>query len=223
MERRGDASSSQAPAAQTGHVTPRGVGPGGWAVNICGTTGCRVVTTFTACLGLGYSSPTQGQGVWPWVEATMWAPARQEALNECERPDGLAREVLNVVCLDATDRGGPGFRSGPPPAPLRLRYVTPNPYLAEPHQRLVAVVPLVGDHLFDPRTVRLYRFSPRAARPTKLRPLVRIPVNSPSPLDGCGRSSSRPRAHVRRGALWRAARPECGHRGAGSRSARRSR
>ena len=82
-------------------------------MNICGATGCRVVATLSACLGLGYSSPTQGQGVWTWVEATMGAPARQEAFNECERPDGLAREVLNVVCLDAIDRGGPGFRSGP--------------------------------------------------------------------------------------------------------------
>ena len=43
------------------------------------------------------------------------------------------------------------------PAALRLRYVTPNPYRAERHQRLVAVVPLVGDHLFNPRTVRLHQ------------------------------------------------------------------
>lgn len=44
-------------------------------------------------------------------------------------------------------------------APLRLRYVTPNPYLAKPDQRLIAVIALVGHHLLNPRTVRLHRLN----------------------------------------------------------------
>ncbi|MCY4027909.1 MAG: DUF4189 domain-containing protein [Acidobacteria bacterium] len=71
------------------------------ALNMCGSTGCEVVATFSACLGLGYSSPTQGRNVWTWVEATTEGAARQGALNECERTGGPACEVLNVFCAEA--------------------------------------------------------------------------------------------------------------------------
>ena len=41
------------------------------AVNMCGTTGCEVVATFSACLALAYSRVTaqQEQSVWSWIEA----------------------------------------------------------------------------------------------------------------------------------------------------------
>ena len=71
------------------------------ALNMCGTTGCEVVATFPACLGLGYSSPTQGPDVWTWMEASTEAAARQGALDECERAGGPACEVLNVFCVEA--------------------------------------------------------------------------------------------------------------------------
>ena len=45
------------------------------------------------------------------------------------------------------------------PVALRPRYVIPNPYLARPQQRLVAVMALVGHHLFDTRALRLHRFN----------------------------------------------------------------
>ena len=79
------------------------------ALNMCGTTGCEVVATFSACLGLGYSSPTQGQDVWTWVEAATEGTARQGALDACERAGGPAREVLNVFCASA-----PGVASAAP-------------------------------------------------------------------------------------------------------------
>ena len=71
------------------------------AVNMCGTVDCEVVATFTACLGVAYSSPTQGQNVWTWLEAPTEGDARVGALNECEAAGGPACEVLNVFCLDA--------------------------------------------------------------------------------------------------------------------------
>ena len=74
------------------------------AVNMCGTSGCKVVATFSSCLGVGYSSPTQGQAVWTWTEAASEAGARRGALDECQRAGGPACEVVNVVCL--TDSGG---------------------------------------------------------------------------------------------------------------------
>ena len=61
-------------------------------------------------------------------------------------------------------------------AALRLRYVTPNPYLAEPHQRLVAVIALVGHHLFDPRALRLHRFNLFGRDDQRLRQRGRITV-----------------------------------------------
>ena len=60
-------------------------------------------------------------------------------------------------------------------AALRLRYVTPN-YLAEPHQRLVAVIALVGHHLFDPRALRLHRFNLFGRHDQRLRQRGRITV-----------------------------------------------
>ena len=77
------------------------------ALNMCGTTGCEVVATFSACLGLGYSSPTQGRDVWTWVEAVTEGAARQGALDECERAGGPACEVLNVFCAAAPAVGAP--------------------------------------------------------------------------------------------------------------------
>ena len=71
------------------------------ALNMCGTTGCEVVATFSACLGLGHSSPTQGRSIWTWVEATTEGGARQGALDECERAGGPACAVLNAFCAEA--------------------------------------------------------------------------------------------------------------------------
>ena len=72
------------------------------AVNMCGTVDCEVVATFTACLGVAYSSPTQGQNVWTWVEAVTEEDARVGAMNECTAAGAPACEVLNVFCLDGT-------------------------------------------------------------------------------------------------------------------------
>ena len=71
------------------------------AVNMCGTAGCEVVATFSACLGVAYSSPTQGPSVWTWAEAGTEGLARRGAFDECQRVGGPACEVLNVICLDA--------------------------------------------------------------------------------------------------------------------------
>ena len=38
------------------------------AVNMCGATACEVVATLSSCLGVAYSNPTQGQGVWTWLK-----------------------------------------------------------------------------------------------------------------------------------------------------------
>ena len=73
------------------------------ALNMCGTTGCEVVAIFSACLGLGYSSPAQGQDVRTWVEAATEGAARQGAPDECEWSGGPACEVLNVFCASAPD------------------------------------------------------------------------------------------------------------------------
>ena len=73
------------------------------AVNMCGTTGCKVVATFSSCLGVAHSSPTQGQAVWTWFEADTAVVARQEAFDECQRAGGPACAGLNVICL--TDSG----------------------------------------------------------------------------------------------------------------------
>ena len=53
------------------------------ALNMCGTAGCEVVATLSACLRLGYWSPTQGRNVWTWVEAATEGAARQGALDDC--------------------------------------------------------------------------------------------------------------------------------------------
>ena len=71
------------------------------ARNMCGTTGCEVVATFSSCLGVGYSSLTQGENVWTWVEAATEGDARVGAQSECEAAGGPACEVLNVYCIDA--------------------------------------------------------------------------------------------------------------------------
>ena len=69
-------------------------------MNMCGTTGCEVVATFSACLGVAYSSPTQGPSVWTWTEADTEGMARRGAFDECQRAGGR-RARFNVVCLDA--------------------------------------------------------------------------------------------------------------------------
>ena len=71
------------------------------AVNMCGTTGCEVVATFSACLAVAYSSVMiqQEQSVWTWIEADTEGTARGGALDECERSGGAACEVLNVYCV----------------------------------------------------------------------------------------------------------------------------
>ena len=70
------------------------------AVNMCGTAGCEVVATFSACLAVAYSRVTtqQAQSVWTWVEADTEGAAGREALDECERSGGAACQVLNVFC-----------------------------------------------------------------------------------------------------------------------------
>ena len=81
------------------------------AVNMCGTTGCEVVATFSACLALAYSRVTaqQEQSVWSWIEADTEGAAGREALDDCERSGGAACEVLNVYCVaaPATSRAAP--------------------------------------------------------------------------------------------------------------------
>ena len=85
------------------------------AVNMCGTTGCKVVATFSSCLGVAHSSPTQGQAVWTWFEADTAVVARQEAFDECQRAGGPACAGLNVICLT-----GPGRRERGPSAAAQL-------------------------------------------------------------------------------------------------------
>ena len=81
-------------------------------------------------------------------------------------PDGagIRRRLSRLLVLPAA------------PAALRLRYVTPNPYRAECHQSLVAVVPLVGDNLFNPRTVRLHQLHLLGRHDQRLRQRRRIAV-----------------------------------------------
>ena len=71
------------------------------ALSTCGTTECEIVATFSACLGVAHSSPTQGQGVWAWAEALARPEARGDALNQCRGAGGEACEVFADVCIDA--------------------------------------------------------------------------------------------------------------------------
>ena len=59
------------------------------------------MATFSACLGVAHSSPTQGQGVWAWAEALARPEARRDALNQCRGAGGEACEVFADVCVDA--------------------------------------------------------------------------------------------------------------------------
>ena len=70
------------------------------AENMCGTTGCEVVTSFGSCLGVAYSAGLD-VWTWTWTEAGTEADARVGALNECEAAGGPACAVLNVYCVDA--------------------------------------------------------------------------------------------------------------------------
>ena len=70
------------------------------ALSTCGTTECEIVATFSACLGVAHSSPTQGQGMWAWAEALGRPEARRAALNQCRGAGGKACEVLADVCVD---------------------------------------------------------------------------------------------------------------------------
>ncbi len=70
------------------------------AVNMCGTSDCEVVATFSACLAVAHSRSTaQGEPVWTWTEARTEGDANRGAQDECEDAGGLACSVLNVVCL----------------------------------------------------------------------------------------------------------------------------
>ena len=71
------------------------------ALSTCGTTECEIVATFSACLGVAHSSPTQGQGVWAWAEAVARPEARRDAFNQCRGVGGEACEVFADVCVDA--------------------------------------------------------------------------------------------------------------------------
>ena len=74
------------------------------ALNMCGTVGCEVVATFSACLAVAYSQVMiqQEQSVWTWIEADTEGTAGREALDDCERNGGAACEVLNVYCVAAS-------------------------------------------------------------------------------------------------------------------------
>ncbi len=90
------------------------------ALNMCGTTGCEVVATFSACLAVAYSRVMiqQEQFVWTWIEADTEGAARRGALDECERSGGAACEVLNVYCAaaPATSRAASTAAQEAPPA-----------------------------------------------------------------------------------------------------------
>ena len=90
------------------------------AVNMCGTTGCEVVATFSACLAVAYSRVMiqQEQFVWTWIEADTEGAARRGALDECERSGGAACEVLNVYCAADSENSRAASTAGqqPPPA-----------------------------------------------------------------------------------------------------------
>ena len=73
------------------------------ALSTCGTTECEIVATFSACLGVAHSSPTQGQGVWAWAEAVARPEARRDAFNQCRGVGGEACEVFADVCVDAAE------------------------------------------------------------------------------------------------------------------------
>ena len=85
------------------------------AVNMCGTSDCEVVATFSACLAVAHSRSTaQGEPVWTWTEARTEGDANRGAQDECEDAGGLACSVLNVVCL--ADAGSENTAAAPPPA-----------------------------------------------------------------------------------------------------------
>ena len=88
------------------------------AVNMCGTTGCEVVATFSACLAVAYSRVMieQEQFVWTWIEADTEGAARRGALDECERSGGAACEVLNVYCAAAPATSSAASTAGQQPA-----------------------------------------------------------------------------------------------------------
>ena len=85
------------------------------AVNMCGTSDCEVVATFSACLAVAHSRATaQGEPVWTWTEARTEGDANRGAQDECEDAGGLACSVLDVVCL--ADGASGNASAAPPPA-----------------------------------------------------------------------------------------------------------
>ena len=100
------------------------------ALNMCGTAGCEVVATFSACLAVGYSSVTaqQEQSVWTWIEADTEGTARGGALDECERSGDAACEVLNVYCVaeSASAAAAPASSSAAPAAGQQPAAATPE-------------------------------------------------------------------------------------------------
>ena len=90
------------------------------ALNMCGTVGCEVVATFSACLAVAYSQVMiqQEQSVWTWIEADTEGTARREALDECERSGGAACEVLNVYCVADSAATSPAAPADAQQAPV---------------------------------------------------------------------------------------------------------
>ena len=89
------------------------------ALNMCGTVGCEVVATFSACLAVAYSRVMiqQEQSVWTWIEADTEEAAGREALDECERSGGAACEVLNVYCAADSENSRAASTAGQQPTP----------------------------------------------------------------------------------------------------------
>ena len=74
------------------------------AVHMCGTTACEVVASFASCLGVAYSSPTQGQGVLD-VAGGGASPAAAcgAGRHRCHR-NGLDQVTEPVTCLYFSNR-----------------------------------------------------------------------------------------------------------------------
>ena len=63
-------------------------------MNLCGTTACEVVASFASCLGVAYSSPTQGQAVWTWLEAATEGDARVGGRAASAELEGLFWQLI---------------------------------------------------------------------------------------------------------------------------------
>ena len=99
-------------------------------MNMCGTAGCKVMETFSACLAVAYSWVTAQpeQSVWTWIEADTEGTARRGALDECERSGGAACEVLNAYCVAESESAAaaPATLSIAPAAAQQAPTATPD-------------------------------------------------------------------------------------------------